>query len=465
MQERQLKAAFSAAFEGNGSHDEKLKRYFAATDNWKNYQDKLRQQYPRYYNMRYATIFKSLSEIQKSIPAGTSLVRYFFIDKDLFAFVADSKQKNVFQLDAKSVEEIPKLSTYGMNVGKTADALYNLHRSLWAPFEKSIHHKKIVIIPDGVLYNLNFELLTPNRINSFKELATKSLLANHTISYQYSLFLVQQAPTTSKASNNFIAFAPGFSDKVKAAYKSTAGDPLQVDNTYMSLLPQPFTINLASKVKDLFGGKAFLNDQSTESSFKVNAGNNKIIHIGTHAESNNSHPEFSRLIFAKNIAETHDDNSLYVDEIYNCNLTSNLTVLTACESGKPGYQDGEGMISLAHAFNYAGSESILTGLWKIDEQASALLLDFFYENLKKGLPKDEALRLAKLAYLEQADGRMLAPQYWAGLVIMGDTSPITLQATTSYKSWIIVSVILAIGMIVFVALRRRSTNKLRGEIS
>ena len=104
-----------------------------------------------------------------------------------------------------------------------------------------------------------------------------------------------------------------------------------------------------------------------------------------------------------------------MDDIYNCNLKSNLAVLTACESGKPGYQDGEGMISLAHAFNYAGSQSILMGLWKIDEQASVLLMDLFYKNLLKGLPKDEALRLAKLKYLEHADRRMLAPQYWAEL--------------------------------------------------
>jgi CHAT domain-containing protein len=61
--------------------------------------------------------------------------------------------------------------------------------------------------------------------------------------------------------------------------------------------------------------------------------------------------------------------------------------LTACESGKPGYEDGEGMISLTHAFNYAGSESIVTGLWKIDEQASALLLDIFYKNLRKRVTK------------------------------------------------------------------------------
>lgn len=444
LQEQQLKAAFVTAFQSGGTHNEKLQRYFAATENWNKYQQNLRQQYPHYYNMRYAKIFRNLNDVQKSIPAATTLIRYFFIDKDLFAFVADRKQKQVFQIDSKAVEEVSTFAANGLSVAKTAELLNSLYRKLWAPLAKNIHHKKIIIIPDGVLYNLSFEILTPLKINSFKELATKSLLANYTISYQYSLFLVQAQTVPSKLSNNFIAFAPGFSDKIKAAYTSSSTDPLQVDKNYFSLLPQPFTIDLAAKIKDAFGGRAFLHDQSTESSFKLNAGNNKIIHIGTHAESNNNHPEYSRLIFAKNMSDQSDDNSLYVDEIYNCDLTSNLTVLTACESGKPGYQDGEGMISLAHAFNYAGSESILTGLWKIDEQASALLLDVFYENLKKGLDKDEALRLAKLSYLGKAEGRMLAPQYWAGLVIMGDTSPIVLPSKSPLSNWIIAGIILLV---------------------
>ena len=64
-------------------------------------------------------------------------------------------------------------------------------------------------------------------------------------------------------------------------------------------------------------------------------------------------------------------------------MSSNLAILTACETGKPTYQAGEGMISLAHAFNYAGSESILTSLWKIDEQSSAVIIESFYKYLKK----------------------------------------------------------------------------------
>ncbi len=123
-------------------------------------------------------------------------------------------------------------------------------------------------------------------------------------------------------------------------------------------------------------------------------------------------------------------------------MQSDLTVLTACESGRPGYQDGEGMVSLAHAFNYAGSQRILTALWKIDEQSSSRITEFFIEQLKKGYPTDEALRSAKLQYLEQTEGRMLAPAYWAGLVLMGEPAKLSFNSTTNYAYWIAAGVVL-----------------------
>jgi CHAT domain-containing protein len=305
------------------------------------------------------------------------------------------------------------------------------------------------------LFNLNFEILTPQKITSYKEFASKSLLAEYTISYQYSMLLIDNGAAVTNIENNFVAFAPGFFDELKADYGSTRKDSMEIDRSYLFLLPQPFSLSLAKKIKGLLGGSAFLSGQSTESSFKNNAGNHKIIHIGTHAESNNDRPEFSRLIFAKNASD--EDNSLFVDEIYNCNLTSNLTTLSACETGKPGFQEGEGMISLAHAFNYAGSESMLTGLWKVDEQASTILLETFYKNLTKGLAKDEALRQAKLSYLQNTNGRMLAPQFWAGLVIMGNTMPVELKQKSNYWLFFLSGIFLLFvgGYFIY---RRRSKN-------
>lgn len=432
--ERRLKAAISASLEGEGSHPQKMQAYFAAVDAWNRFQEGLKKDYPRYYQMRYASIFKSLDDVRKLVPANTTLVRYFFSDKDLFALVANAESENIVPLSVTDLEkQLTALSSNAYDVQKTSDVLFNLYQQLWAPIAKDVKSKRVVIVPDGILYNLSFETLTPKKISRFKELATASLLANHSIAYHYSLFLLNPREKSS-LNNSFVAFAPGFTDKIKQPYRSAITNVALPDNNYLSLLPQPFTIDLASKTQKMLGGDAYLHEESTEHSFKQYAGNHKIIHIGTHAESNNLHPEFSRLIFAKNSAAANEDNYLYLPEIYNCNLTSDLAVLTACESGRPGYEDGEGMISLAHAFNYAGSESILTGLWKIDEQASAVLMESFYKNLVAGMPKDEALRLAKLDYLKNANGRALSPQYWAGLVIMGDTSPIDLK-TASVFNW------------------------------
>lgn len=316
-----------------------------------------------------------------------------------------------------------------------------------APLAKNIQNKKIIIIPDGILYNLNFELLTPQKILHFRELATKSLLSDFTISYNYNLFLLNTPNKTTSLKKNFVAFAPGFSDENKKDYRQGFKDSMNLNRTYLSLLPQPFSIGLATKIEILLQGKAFISEESTKNTFRANAGQTLIIHVGTHAESNNEHPEFSKLIFAKSLLSWEEENALFVDEIYNFDLTADLAVLTACESGKPGYQDGEGMISLAHVFNYAGSESILTGLWKIDEQASTILLDLFYENILQGMDKDEALRAAKLSYLEKAEGRMLSPQYWAGLVIVGNTSPIDIKRNKAGRTGLILGILVASGLL------------------
>ena len=189
-----------------------------------------------------------------------------------------------------------------------------------------------------------------------------------------------------------------------------------------------------------------------------NSGEHKIIHIGTHAESNNVMPELSRLIFAKSVSNDTllNNNSLYTYEIYNQNLTSELAILTACDTGKPTYQAGEGMISLAHAFRYAGSKSILTSLWQIDEQSSAQIVSAFYDYLKEGKAKDEALRLAKLDYLATANGRTAAPSYWAGLVLIGDTTAIEIDSDSVSWGWYLTVGLLVIALsIIFFLLRKK----------
>jgi len=451
----QLKTILTEENKTNG----KIASYLQAVKNWNAFQQKLKRQYPDYYRMRYAVTDISVKELSKIIPKDITVIRYLFSGDELLVLIVTKEQQTLLPLTNDSIKE----KIIEMNKAVTADIVcarsFDLYKMLWEPLRKYITTKRVVVIPDEILYNISFEMLTPVTTHSYAALSQKCLLNEYTFSYHYSLPALGMRGKNTLINKNFIAFTPGFTDYEKTAYKRFAqNDSLHLDKKYLSLLPLPFTSKLAQKIKNKLGGKLFSASASTPETFKKEAGNHHIIYIGTHAESNNDYPEYSRLIFSKDHEKPTAENSVYLYDIYDCNLTSDLAVLTACESGKPGYQDGEGMISMAHAFSYAGSESILTALWKIDEQSSALITEAFYENLEAGMTKDEALQKAKRAYLQKANGRMLAPQYWAGLVIMGNLTPVKLEATHSILYYISGG-ILVLALLIFIGGYRKERVK------
>ena len=441
-QEQKIQAALQKSLQNSDD----MKEYFKLENDWNNYLKMLQLKYPKYYELRFASISKSAANITENLPKNVTVVRYTTIDNQLYGIVLAKEKATIFKINqVKVADNIKKLQQDNLLFENQFEVLHDLYLKLWKPLEKDIKTKDVIIVPEGDLFNLSFEMLTPNLAKSYQELTRNSLLAKYVISYNYSLFLIDKNSKTIDYAANFIAFVPEFNDKMKTDYKIAINDSLNFDKTYLTLLPQPFTKTLAEKATRIFRGTSFLNENSTEKIFKNSAKEHKIIHIGTHAESNNISPELSRLVFAKSLDSTNtDDNFLYTYEIYNINLASNLAILTACETGKPTYQAGEGMISLAHAFNYAGSESILTSLWKIDEQSSAEIITLFYENIKKGWPKNRALRQAKLDYMATAKGRTINPQYWAGLVLIGDTSPIVLQSSFTFTYWVLALIIIAL---------------------
>ncbi len=451
--ESELKKSLISSLDNSGHLDD----FFLAQAQWNSFLDSLKTNYPAYHHMRYASIQEPVDGIREQLDPEVTVVRYLFIEEALFAFVLTPEIKTLIPIKqhpdlSKAIQKINSSTT---NFNSVASAISELYDTLWKPLTHLITTENIIIIPDGVLFNLSFDLLTPSLIGSYQELGNNSLLAHHNISYNYSLFLVNNETETSSLKDNFVSFAPEFNAEMKNAYRKTVLDSVNIDNTYLSLLPQPFSVEIVKKFASKFNGTTYLNESSTKRAFTENAQSHKIIHIATHAESNNLNPEFSRLIFAKDAADSLSNNYLHTYEIYNHNLSSLLTTLTACETGKPSFQPGEGMISLAHAFNYAGSQSILTSLWKIDEQSSTEIVELFYSNLASGLNKDNALRKAKLEYLANAQGRTQAPFYWSGLILMGDTYSIPLQSNLSIWAW---AVFILVGLLLLWALFKRKKN-------
>ncbi len=455
-QGKALNIAVSEALSAQKSRGGAVAGYLAALNNIDQYKQNLKTNYPKYYELRYESVISSLGPIKKRIPSGSTLLRYFFVDSSLYVFAADNTKEVIVQLNPGGLNELIQ-QVHNPDFNVVSNALTKLYSMLWEPVSMHIHTKKVIVIPDGILHTLNMEILTQKRIQSYRELATKSLLANYTFSYHYSIFLMGQPRNENNSLAAFAGYAPGFSEDLKKSYLKSVKDSFSLDRDYINLLPQPFTTSLLSRIKELFNGQSFTGEECTKKQFVATAGNHRIIHVATHAFSDNISPEYSRLIFTK--SDESQNNELLTSEIYGYDMNSDLTVLSACETGKPGYEDGEGMISLAHAFHYSGSKSLLTGLWKIDEKASALLLESFYDYLKKGKSKDEALRLAKLDYLKNQHGRALDPEYWAGLVIIGDTDPIPFPQSGGRYWWYITFSVVVMTIVFSVARHRKKLKR------
>ncbi len=107
------------------------------------------------------------------------------------------------------------------------------------------------------------------------------------------------------------------------------------------------------------------------------------------------------------------------------NLRASLAVLSSCESGIGKTYRGEGMLSMANAFTFAGCDNIVMGLWKVDDQLSVKLMDTFYSELLNGMAIDEALAMAKRTYLASADQVSANPKLWGSLVAYGESPILT----------------------------------------
>jgi hypothetical protein len=115
-------------------------------------------------------------------------------------------------------------------------------------------------------------------------------------------------------------------------------------------------------------------------------------------------------------------------------------------------------MSLARGFLYAGCPTIIMSLWEVEDESGTEIMTSFYKNIKKGKPKDESLRLAKLEYLESVSSRKAHPHYWLGFVSIGDNSPLYI----SYDFYFFILLLLALsGIGIDQAIRIRKARKKR----
>ena len=305
----------------------------------------------------------------------------------------------------------------------------------------------LIIIPDGKLASIPFEALLSSEVPDRERNSSNFpyLIKQYAISYSNSATLLLNSfqKNNNPDYRSVLAFAPSF----QTDHKELLAELKERGEEFVSLSGAKDEVTL---ITNFTGGELYLDAQASEANFKRLTPDYQVLHIATHGIINDKDPMMSRLAFSTE-NDSIEDGSLYVYELYSLKLNADMAVLSACNTGYGKLQEGEGVMSLARAFLYAGVPSIVMSQWSVNDKSSAELMVSFYEQLKSGLSKAKAMQKAKLDYLHNADNLTAHPYYWAGFVIIGNQGPVDFSSAMWYW-WLLLIPAVLLGWLLF---RRR----------
>lgn len=398
--------------------------------------------FEKYYHLNHQIKIASLEQIRLSVLDGeTAMLEYFTTPKSSYCIYIDEDTAAIYALGSSETIR-NNIFSYLDKIQKIREGYetvaYELYQQLWEPVGLIGQFKKVKVIPSGFISYLPFEMLLSKPSNDQSNKLKPWLIQQYQISYAYSgSFLMNNPVQRHKRAPLALSIAPDFLTNQAGQLQALAGAKEESD-----------------VLKHLFAGASLVGQEATESKFKELSGNFSVIHLATHALLDDINPMHSRLVFSQG-RDSLNDGYLYNYELYNMDLKADLVTLSACNTGIGTMVEGEGIISLARGFAFAGSPSIVMSLWPAADKVTADLMKSFYENLKFGLDKDEALRLAKIQFLQEQNNLVGHPYYWGSFILMGQTDPIRIKNLYGY--YIAFGAILLFGFIW--VLRRRAGNQ------
>jgi CHAT domain-containing protein len=132
----------------------------------------------------------------------------------------------------------------------------------------------------------------------------------------------------------------------------------------------------------------------------------------------------SGLVFAganRPDANPSDDGYLTAAEATAMDLEgTELVTLSACETGLGGVQSGEGVYGLQRSLAVAGARSTLLSLWKVDDALTATFMERYYNKLKAGQGRADALRDTQAEFREHKNSVYNDIRVWGAFQLSGD---------------------------------------------
>lgn len=399
----------------------------------------------------YPTIEQFVLNIQSRLHVNQNIIDFFLAEGQAFTFYITPKGLQVTQLQNTheleySVNQFNKSITQ-QNIKQYTREAQIIYQYLIKPVIPNLKNRTLTIIPDGFLWNINFDLLLTNQLpiqSDFREMPY--LLRYFSINYAYSL---EQATSHKKKSypnsqHEMTAFAPSYQLRT---------DTLLNRNVATAIANLPSLIWNDDEVRNIaksVDSQTLEAQSANESNFKHLFNSSPLLHLALHSILDLQNPSLTGLVFNNDVIDEKEDNLLQLDEIYSLSMDNQLVVLSACNTGKGKIIEGEGPLSIGRAFLYAGSDAVITSQWGVDDQAACYIMTKFYTHLANGLTKSEALQQAKLNFLETTNPRSSQPYFWGSFVVVGDNTPIyTPKSEKEYHILYLFSIIFGLGVVVF----------------
>ncbi len=246
----------------------------------------------------------------------------------------------------------------------------------------------VIVTPDGALHRLNFESL-PMPALHVEGALPRFLIQDVTLSLAPSLALLAGMPVERHSAHRLLLL----------------GDPLIEDRSFPPLRYAPEEI---AGVTERFGGSGnvvLTGGAATADAWRAaGPGGFSAIHFTAHAVANRESPLDSAVLLSRG--------KLYARDVMDVPLTADLVTFSACRGAGLRTYSGEGLVGFAWAFLRAGARNVIAGLWDVNDESTASLMDRLYAELAAGARPTDALRAAKLAMIA-SPGNLHKPYYWA----------------------------------------------------
>ncbi len=414
-------------------------------DEYANWLREVRRRDARYATLKYSVPL-SLEQTQQLLDEHTVLLSYSLGEPSSVLFAVSHNGVKAVPL-AGSAKEI------GQDVSTLISAISNrsvsdfrrlsvqLYERLIQPAGALLKGKNtLIIVPDGALHRLPFEVLLPpsaRRITQPDQRKLPYLVRDYVISYAPSASVLAGLQDYHRATAVGQKMFGAFADPVYDAEAQAAGSTVALATRSVQGKDSQWLFRRLVHSREETAGIAklfpreqaevFQGVEATEEKAKTPGllERYRLLHFAAHGLINQNRPRFSGIVLslpAKNVSvpkpvadASVEDGILQVYEIFQLKLNADLVVLSACETGLGREVNGEGLIGLTRAFIYAGTPSLLVSLWKVDDEKTADLMIRFYTHLKAGKSKAAALRQAQLDLIETVG----TPYFWAPFVLIG----------------------------------------------